>query len=284
MHQQALRRGTAKVIEKPGRTGTQPVTQLQCGVDPYGFRIPGPAALKKMLHIREMGRALRGVEIVLGAKQQHLAGEITGMHRVFRHTRTTGVVEFHRPADLSQPPSLIGDLPSPPPPPSFPLPLPSSPLSFSFLPLLLFSFTPPSPYTLLSLSPSSFFIFHHHFFTTFIYFLFSYFFKLSFIQTNIHLLTFSFFMLPFCATSIHLTTDAFASSILLPHTYQLVLRLAFLMGDVRGCHVPSQSQTNGLGALCSPVALLPMTRNGRLLVLATVLFWLKPSSTFACLL
>lgn len=64
-----------------------------------------------MLHIREMGRALRGVEIVLGAKQQHLAGEITGMYRVFRHARTAGVVEFHRPADLSQAPSLIGDLP-----------------------------------------------------------------------------------------------------------------------------------------------------------------------------
>ena len=75
MHQQTLRRGTAKVIEQPGRTGTQPVTQLECGVDPYGFRVPGPATSEKMLHIREMGRALRGVEIVVGTKQQHLAGK-----------------------------------------------------------------------------------------------------------------------------------------------------------------------------------------------------------------
>src|SRR5262245_27687309 len=64
-----------------------------------------------MLYIREMGRALWGVEIVLGAKQQHLTGEIAGMYRVFRHTRTASVVEFHCPADLSQAPSLIRDLP-----------------------------------------------------------------------------------------------------------------------------------------------------------------------------
>jgi hypothetical protein len=53
-----------------------------------------------------------------------------------------------------------------------------------------------------------------------------------------------------------------------------------LAGDVRGYHVPSQSQTNGLGALCPPVALLPMTRKRGVLVPATVPFWLKPSSTF----
>src|SRR5262249_11463005 len=53
-----------------------------------------------------------------------------------------------------------------------------------------------------------------------------------------------------------------------------------LAGDGRGCHVPSQSQTNGLGALCPPVALLPMTRKQRVLVPATVPFWLKPFSTF----
>src|SRR5499427_6945958 len=53
-----------------------------------------------------------------------------------------------------------------------------------------------------------------------------------------------------------------------------------LAGDVRGCHVPAQSQTNGVGALCPPVALLPMTRNGRILVPATVPFWPKPASTF----
>ena len=53
-----------------------------------------------------------------------------------------------------------------------------------------------------------------------------------------------------------------------------------LTGDVRGCHVPSQSQTNGVGALCPPVACVPMTRNGRVLVPATVPFWPKPASTF----
>src|SRR5215468_9523841 len=53
-----------------------------------------------------------------------------------------------------------------------------------------------------------------------------------------------------------------------------------LTGDVRGYHVPSQSQPNGLGALCPPVALLPMTRKLGILVPATVPFWLKPSSTF----
>ena len=53
-----------------------------------------------------------------------------------------------------------------------------------------------------------------------------------------------------------------------------------LAGDVRGYHVPSQSQPNGLGALCPPVALLPMTRKRGLLVPATVPFWLKPASTF----
>src|SRR5262244_1226920 len=56
--------------------------------------------------------------------------------------------------------------------------------------------------------------------------------------------------------------------------------LLSLAGDVRGCHVPSQSQTNGVGALCPPVALLPMTRKRGLLVPATVPFWLKPASTF----
>src|SRR5215470_16477005 len=53
-----------------------------------------------------------------------------------------------------------------------------------------------------------------------------------------------------------------------------------LTGDVRGYHVPSQSHTDGLGALCPPVTLLPMTRKRGLLVPATVPFWLKPASTF----
>jgi hypothetical protein len=53
-----------------------------------------------------------------------------------------------------------------------------------------------------------------------------------------------------------------------------------LAGDVRGCHVPSQPRTNGVGVLCPPVACVPMTRNGRVLVPATVPFWPKPDSTF----
>src|SRR5712692_1684136 len=53
-----------------------------------------------------------------------------------------------------------------------------------------------------------------------------------------------------------------------------------LAGDVRGYHVPSQSHTGGVGALCPPVAWLPMTRNERILVPATVPFWPKPASTF----
>src|SRR5262245_34936771 len=89
-------------------------------------------------------------------------------------------------------------------------------------------------------------------------------------------------MLPGGATPVHpaagwrrlLPSSSSRTPISLPYG------LLSLPGDVRGCHVPSQSQTNGLGALCPPVALLPMTRNGRLLVPATVPFWLKPSSTF----
>jgi hypothetical protein len=57
-----------------------------------------------------------------------------------------------------------------------------------------------------------------------------------------------------------------------------------LAGDVRGCHVPSQSQTNGGGALCPPVALLPMTRNTGALVPATSPCWLKPLASWACYL
>src|SRR5919201_6747854 len=53
-----------------------------------------------------------------------------------------------------------------------------------------------------------------------------------------------------------------------------------LTGDVRGYHVPSQSHTDGLGALCPPVAFMPMTRKGGVLVPATVPFWLKPRSIF----
>src|SRR5215471_17360099 len=58
--------------------------------------------------------------------------------------------------------------------------------------------------------------------------------------------------------------------------------LLSLTGDVRGCHVPSQSQTNGLGALCPPVAWdaqdkearSPCTRYSALLAQAFQHLWL----------
>jgi len=74
---------------------------------------------------------------------------------------------------------------------------------------------------------------------------------------------------------------AFASSIFpFPHIYRLALRLAFPC--VQGCHVPSQSHTNGLGALCPPVACnahdkergSPCTRYSALLAQAFQHLWL----------
>ena len=74
---------------------------------------------------------------------------------------------------------------------------------------------------------------------------------------------------------------AFASSILpCPHACRLTLRFAFPYGRRTGLPCSVSVTTNGVGALCPPVALLPMTRNGRILVPATVPFWLKPSSIF----
>jgi hypothetical protein len=74
---------------------------------------------------------------------------------------------------------------------------------------------------------------------------------------------------------------AFASSILLlPHAYQLALRLAFPHGRHTGLPCSVSVTTNGVGALCPPVASLPMTRKRGVLVPATVPFWLKPASTF----
>ena len=74
---------------------------------------------------------------------------------------------------------------------------------------------------------------------------------------------------------------AFASSILLfPHACRLALRLAFPGGRRTGFPCSVSVTTNGGGALCPPVALLPMTRNGKVLVPATVPFWPKPASTF----
>ena len=74
---------------------------------------------------------------------------------------------------------------------------------------------------------------------------------------------------------------AFASSILpFPHIYRLALRLAFPGGRRTGFPCSVLVTTNGVGALYPPVAWLPMTRQGRVLVPATVPFWLKPASTF----
>jgi hypothetical protein len=74
---------------------------------------------------------------------------------------------------------------------------------------------------------------------------------------------------------------AFASSILLcPHAYRLALRLACPCGRRTGFPCSVSVTPNGVGALCPPVALLPMTRNGKVLVPATVPFWPKPASTF----
>ncbi len=74
---------------------------------------------------------------------------------------------------------------------------------------------------------------------------------------------------------------AFASSILpFPHAYRLALRLTFPCGRHTGFPCSVSVTTNGVGALCPPVALLPMTRKEGVLVPATVPFWLKPSSTF----
>src|SRR5215831_2145723 len=73
---------------------------------------------------------------------------------------------------------------------------------------------------------------------------------------------------------------AFASSLLpLPHVYRLALRLTFPRGRRTGLPCSVSVTTNGVGALCPPVALLPMTRKRGLLVPATVPFWLKPAST-----
>ena len=89
-------------------------------------------------------------------------------------------------------------------------------------------------------------------------------------------------MLRACSTPIHPITEWLS---LLPSSHSRTpigspYGSLSLAGDVRGYHVPSQSHPNGLGALCPPVALLPMTRKGGILVPATVPFWLKPHSTF----
>ena len=74
---------------------------------------------------------------------------------------------------------------------------------------------------------------------------------------------------------------AFASSVLpCPHACRLALRLAFPRGRRTGLPCSVSVTTNGVGALCPPVAFVSMTRSGGILVPATVPFWLKPASTF----
>ena len=74
---------------------------------------------------------------------------------------------------------------------------------------------------------------------------------------------------------------AFASSILLfPHAYRLALRLAFPHGRRTGLPCSVSVTTNGLGALCPPVACDAHDKERGVLVPATVPFWLKPASTF----
>ena len=54
---------------------------------------------------------------------------------------------------------------------------------------------------------------------------------------------------------------AFASSILpYPHAYRFTLRFTFPCGRRTGLPCSVSVTTNGVGALCPPVALLPMTR------------------------
>jgi hypothetical protein len=91
-------------------------------------------------------------------------------------------------------------------------------------------------------------------------------------------------MLPMGATPIHPITGWLS---LLPSSYSrtpigLPCGTLSLAGDVRGSHVPSQSQTNGVGALCPPVAWdahdkearSPCTRYSALLAQACQHLWL----------
>ena len=74
---------------------------------------------------------------------------------------------------------------------------------------------------------------------------------------------------------------AFASSILpCPHACRLPLRCAFPCGRRTGLPCSVAVTTNGGGALCPPVACVPMTRSGRVLGPAPVPLWPKPASTF----
>src|SRR5712691_9669559 len=56
-----------------------------------------------------------------------------------------------------------------------------------------------------------------------------------------------------------------------------------LTGDVRGCHVPSQSQRMGEARSLHRERGMPMTRKGGILGPALVPFWLKPARTFGLL-
>jgi len=89
-------------------------------------------------------------------------------------------------------------------------------------------------------------------------------------------------MLPVGATPIHPITEWPS---LLPSSHsRTLIGLPYgslsLQGKRTGFPCSVSVTTNGVGALCPPVALLPMTRNGKILVPATVPFWPKPASTF----
>jgi hypothetical protein len=72
--------------------------QLGVGTNQGGFRSFLPAALKKVLEIMEMGRALRRLDLIMRADQHNFAGEIAGVGRILRKAGSTVGVELHCPA------------------------------------------------------------------------------------------------------------------------------------------------------------------------------------------
>ena len=75
---------------------------------------------------------------------------------------------------------------------------------------------------------------------------------------------------------------AFAFSILLyPHLYQLILRLAFPMGEIRAYHVPREYQ-NGTGLAFSPAALVSAAKESEAFAPYRVPFGPSLSASLAC--
>src|SRR5262249_36467113 len=76
---------------------------------------------------------------------------------------------------------------------------------------------------------------------------------------------------------------AFASSILpCPHVCRLALRFAFPHGRRTGFPCSVSVTMNGVCALCPPVAFMPMTSNGGILVPSTSPFLLNPPASWVC--